>query len=160
MVFWASQVAQWQRIHLLAGDSEAGTSPWVGKMPWSRKQPPVPLFLPGKSRGHSMGSVVYGVTKSWTQLRDCPRTHTVLCLDNSPMGDSHLALLMSCGCDQMVTNIQISQPQKPTGLKLFQNYFYFGYQLTHLGILSPPSTDAWLLTPLQVGYNPSLEGVR
>ena len=80
MVFWASQVAQWQRIHLLAGDSETGTSPWVRKMPWSRKRPPVPLFLPGKSHGHSMGSVVYGVTKSWTQLRDCPPTHSQSCV--------------------------------------------------------------------------------
>ena len=26
--------------------------PWVGKVPWSRKWQPVPVFLPGKSHGH------------------------------------------------------------------------------------------------------------
>ena len=28
-----------------------GFDPWVGKMPWSRKWQPTPLFLPGKSHG-------------------------------------------------------------------------------------------------------------
>ena len=27
--------------------------PWVGKIPWSRKWPPTPVFLPGKSHGQS-----------------------------------------------------------------------------------------------------------
>ena len=25
--------------------------PWVGKIPWRRKWPPTPVFLPGKSHG-------------------------------------------------------------------------------------------------------------
>ena len=25
--------------------------PWVGKVPWRRKWPPAPVFLPGKSHG-------------------------------------------------------------------------------------------------------------
>ena len=25
--------------------------PWVGKIPWRRKWQPIPVFLPGKSRG-------------------------------------------------------------------------------------------------------------
>ena len=28
-----------------------GFSPWVGKIPWSRKQQPTPVFLPGKFHG-------------------------------------------------------------------------------------------------------------
>ena len=28
-----------------------GFNYWVGKIPWSRKQQPAPVFLPGKSRG-------------------------------------------------------------------------------------------------------------
>ena len=28
-----------------------GFSPWVGKIPWRRKGPPTPVFLPGKSHG-------------------------------------------------------------------------------------------------------------
>ena len=138
----ASQVDQWQRIHLLAGDRHVGPIPGSGGCPGVEDG-----HLPGKSHGHSMRSVVYGVTKSRTWPRDWIHTHTVLCLDNSQMDDSCLALLMSCGCGQMVANIQISQSPKSTDLKLFQNYFYFGYQLKHRGILSPPSTDAWLLTP-------------
>ena len=28
-----------------------GFSPWVGKIPWSRKWQPIPVFLPGESHG-------------------------------------------------------------------------------------------------------------
>ena len=47
--FWASQVAQWTRIRLLAGDM--GFDPWVGKFPWRRKWQPIPVFLAGKFHG-------------------------------------------------------------------------------------------------------------
>ena len=30
-----------------------GFDPWVGKMPWSRKWQPTPVFLPGKSHGQT-----------------------------------------------------------------------------------------------------------
>ena len=29
-----------------------GFDPWVGKIPWRRKQQPTPVFLPGESHGH------------------------------------------------------------------------------------------------------------
>ena len=32
-----------------AGVKRCGFSPWVGKIPWSRKWQPIPVFLPGKS---------------------------------------------------------------------------------------------------------------
>jgi len=33
-----------------AGDGKTqGFEPWVGKIPWRRKQQPTPVFLPGKS---------------------------------------------------------------------------------------------------------------
>ena len=35
-----------------AGDvGDAGSNPWVGKIPWRRKWPPTPIFLPGESHG-------------------------------------------------------------------------------------------------------------
>ena len=34
-----------------AGDVRRGYDPWVGKIPWSRKWQPTPIFLPGKSHG-------------------------------------------------------------------------------------------------------------
>ena len=45
--------------------------PWVGKIPWSRKWQPTPVFLPGESHGQrSVASyIVHGVTKSQTQLK-------------------------------------------------------------------------------------------
>ena len=33
-----------QRIHLQCGRS--GFDPWVGNIPWRRKQQPIPVFLP------------------------------------------------------------------------------------------------------------------
>ena len=50
MFTWASQVAQWQRIHLqYRRCSRLGFDPWVRKIRWSRKWQPTPVFLPGKS---------------------------------------------------------------------------------------------------------------
>ena len=35
-----------------AGDArDAGSIPWVGKIPWNRKWQPTPVFLPEKSHG-------------------------------------------------------------------------------------------------------------
>ena len=34
-----------------AGDARDWFNPWVGKMPWSRKWQPIPVFLPGKFHG-------------------------------------------------------------------------------------------------------------
>ena len=48
----ASQLAQWQRIHLPIQDqTNTGFDPWVGKIPWRRKWQVNPVFLPGKSHG-------------------------------------------------------------------------------------------------------------
>ena len=46
---WASQVAQWLRIHLQGRGRRF--DPWVRKTPWRRKWRPTPVFLPGKSHG-------------------------------------------------------------------------------------------------------------
>ena len=55
-----------------AGDSRHGFDPWVGKIRWSRKWQPTPVFLPGKA--HEQRSLAgYEVTKSQTQLT----THAV-----------------------------------------------------------------------------------
>ena len=46
---WASQVAQWLRIHLQGRGRRF--DPWIRKTPWRRKWQPTPVFLPGKSHG-------------------------------------------------------------------------------------------------------------
>ena len=49
---WASQVAQWQRIHLLkqeTQDKEVQFNPWVGKI--LEAENGTPVFLPGKAHG-------------------------------------------------------------------------------------------------------------
>ena len=39
--------------------------PWVGKIPWRRKWPPTPVFLPERSHGlRSLVDYGHGVTKS------------------------------------------------------------------------------------------------
>ena len=39
------------------GEARPEFDPWVGKMPWSRKRQPTPVFLPGKlHRPKSLGS--------------------------------------------------------------------------------------------------------
>ena len=34
-----------------AGDTRGGFDPWVGKVPWSWKWQPTPVFLPGEFHG-------------------------------------------------------------------------------------------------------------
>ena len=36
---------------LPANAGDLGFDPWVGKIPWSRKWKPTPVFLPGKFHG-------------------------------------------------------------------------------------------------------------
>ena len=50
--------------------------PWFGKIPWSRKWQPTPVFLPGESHGQrSWQETVRGVAKSQTQLSgQAPKT--------------------------------------------------------------------------------------
>ena len=51
----------------------------VGKIPWSWKWQPTPVFLPGKFHGQrSLVAIVHGVTKSrtWLSMHACTRTHT------------------------------------------------------------------------------------
>ena len=47
--------------------------PWVGKMPWSRKWQPTPLFLPGKF--HKQRSLVGYSTRGCKASRDWAHTH-------------------------------------------------------------------------------------
>ena len=47
-------------------------NPWAGKIPWRRKWPPTPVFLPGESQGQRslVGYRPWGRTKSQTWLND------------------------------------------------------------------------------------------
>ena len=49
---------------------------WIRKIPWSRKWPPAPVFLPENSMDREgWGALVHGVAKSQTQLSNSTRTH-------------------------------------------------------------------------------------
>ena len=50
-------------------------SPWVRKIPWSRKWHPTSVFLPGKFHGQR-SLAVHGATKSQTRLSSWVHTHT------------------------------------------------------------------------------------
>ena len=62
----------WWRLCLQCGRPEF--SSWVRKIPWRRKWPPTPVFLPGESHGQrslgSQKSQSLGSQKSQTQLND------------------------------------------------------------------------------------------
>ena len=59
---WVSLLAQLVRTHLQC--ERPGFNPWVGKIPWRRKD--YPLQYSGLQ--NSMHCIVHGVSKSWTQL--------------------------------------------------------------------------------------------
>ena len=45
-----------------------GFNPWVGKIPWRRKRPPTPVFLPGESHGQRSLKLQFIRWKSRTRL--------------------------------------------------------------------------------------------
>ena len=52
-----------------------GFYPWVGKIPWSKKWQPIPVFLPGEFLGQqSPGATVHRVSKRGTQLSTHPQS--------------------------------------------------------------------------------------
>ena len=57
-----------------AGDPKRlGFDPWVGKILWSRKWLPTPVFLPGERPGHrTLLGYIHGAAKSWTRLSAQP----------------------------------------------------------------------------------------
>ena len=62
----ASLVAQ--AVKNLSAMNETEFDPWVRKIPYRRKWPPTPVFLPGEFHGQRNLAGVHGVTKSQTQL--------------------------------------------------------------------------------------------
>ena len=79
-----------------AADTRNGFDPWIGKIPWWRKWPPIPVFLPGKSHGErNLEATVHRLQRvrhDWENehAREiyceaisilCPNSHTFLCND-------------------------------------------------------------------------------
>ena len=58
-------------VENLPAIGRCGFDPWVRKIPWRRKWQPTPEFLLGEfmDRG-DWWAIIFGVTKSWTQLND------------------------------------------------------------------------------------------
>ena len=50
-VHWVDFPGGWAVNNPPANAGDAGFDPWVRKIPWRRKWPPTPVFLPGKSSG-------------------------------------------------------------------------------------------------------------
>ena len=55
----------WTRLPVRRHRSH-GFDPWVGKIPWRRKWPPIPVFLPGESHG-ALQATVQRVTRESTK---------------------------------------------------------------------------------------------
>ena len=73
-----SQVAQLiKNPPASAGDRRHGFSPWVGKIPWSRKWQPTPVYLPGSCMDRAWRATVHRVAESDTAVcvRVCTPTH-------------------------------------------------------------------------------------
>ena len=73
-----------------------GFDPWVGKIPWSRKWQPTPVFLSGEFHGQrSLAgyTIVHGVTKS----RTGPSTLTHIYCEFLRKGNSMLTFLSLIG---------------------------------------------------------------
>ena len=55
---------------------------WVEKIPWRRAEQPTPVFLPGESMNRGVwGTIVHGVTKTWTPLKQLSTQHMVVVED-------------------------------------------------------------------------------
>ena len=56
-----------------------GFGPWVGKIPWRRKEQPTPVLSPRKSHGWRslVQATVHGITKSQAWLSDFPLTSLI-----------------------------------------------------------------------------------
>ena len=81
----ASQVAQWQSIHL--SSRRHGSDPWVRKIPWRRKWQPTPVFLPRKFLGQRslVGYSPWGHNESdttWWLNHHCRKRRPVLPISN------------------------------------------------------------------------------
>ena len=64
-------------------------SPWVGKIPWSRKWQPTPILLPRKLHGQrSLAATVHWVSKCRTRLSIHTDTHTHTRTLSSHLGSS------------------------------------------------------------------------
>ena len=72
----------WQRARLSMQEiyRRRGFDPWVRKIPWRRKCPPTPVFLPGKFHGHrSLGlqsMMQQKVRHNWVYTHTHTHTHT------------------------------------------------------------------------------------
>ena len=54
-----------------------GSNAWVGKIPWRRKQQPIPVFLPRKSHGRTslVQATVHGVAKESDTTEQLEKPH-------------------------------------------------------------------------------------
>ena len=79
---FSAQVALWLKIWLQCG--RCGFNHWVGKIPWSRKWQPIPLFLPGTFHGQrSLVDYSPWGHKSWTWLSNSALPGVPVCMVNS-----------------------------------------------------------------------------
>ena len=78
--------------------------PWVGKIPWSRKWQPLPVFLPGKSHGQRslVGYSLWGWEESDTTEHTLRYLHDFLCpcltSDRKPGHPAIHSLQVSSSC--------------------------------------------------------------
>ena len=92
----------WWRICLRC--TRPGFSPWVGKIPWRRKWPPTPAFLPGEPHGQrGLAGCGPRDRKSQTRLSAPPPDLHGSSRCNGEGGRSHPALQISASDLQKIT---------------------------------------------------------
>ena len=77
---------------------------WVGKIPWSRRWQPTPVFLLGKSHEQRsrMGYIVHGATKSQTWLNDWVlNTHFIYSAAVGHSGNFQFVVVQLLSCIQL-----------------------------------------------------------
>ena len=91
---------QWRRRRRLSFD------PWVGRVPWSRKWQPIPVFLPRKFHGQkSLVTAVHEAAKSQTRSHDGAHSLIDLTDDSSRFNSSYVF----CACPRLlITNVSLA----------------------------------------------------
>ena len=115
--------------------------PWFGKIAWSRKWQPTPVFLPGESHGQrSLEAIVHGVTKSQPQLSMHARAHT----HTQHSGCWHYLPWRLCVSK---INSEVLKHTKRKGKSYNPGLFQFGSQSSHLFLLLTVRKSSFICHP-------------
>jgi len=111
--------------------------PWVGKIPWRRKQQPTSVFLPGKSHGQMslMGCSPWGHKRLGHNLATKPQEHVCLPL-TYPVNWSESSWMVSYSLTASCIQSDCIRPKSssvPTILSIWKNNVHYLIQNMAMG---------------------------